>query len=153
MIGEEVLFADLDKARTYETYEGYLHYQEVLDAFVDISPYRDKLLDFLRRHGRASFVDLDDLPEPARAPHAENPEALVLRAEREEYLEDGLRLLVNLRDYLDTGLFLDHRITRGLLRAHAAAGGYEVVQCLTVCEDGERISSSAVRHSRSWNLR
>jgi len=33
--------------------------------------------------------------------------------------EDGLRLLVNLRDYLDTGLFLDHRITRGLLREYA----------------------------------
>jgi riboflavin kinase/FMN adenylyltransferase len=32
-----------------------------------------------------------------------------------------------------------------LLRAHAAAGGYEVVQCPTICADGERISSSAVR--------
>ena len=36
-----------------------------------------------------------------------------------EVQEDGLRLLVNLRDYLDTGLFLDHRITRGLLREYA----------------------------------
>ncbi len=34
-----------------------------------------------------------------------------------------------------------------LLRARAAAGGYEVVQCPTVSEDGERISSSAVRHA------
>jgi riboflavin kinase/FMN adenylyltransferase len=32
-----------------------------------------------------------------------------------------------------------------LLRMHAAAGGYEVVQCPTICADGERISSSAVR--------
>ena len=38
-----VLFADLDKARTYETYEEYMHYREVLDAFVDISPNRQKL--------------------------------------------------------------------------------------------------------------
>ncbi|MFE8032739.1 bifunctional 23S rRNA (guanine(2069)-N(7))-methyltransferase RlmK/23S rRNA (guanine(2445)-N(2))-methyltransferase RlmL [Thiohalocapsa marina] len=30
--------------------------------------------------------------------------------------EDGLRLLVNFEDYLDTGLFLDHRDTRRLLR-------------------------------------
>lgn len=56
--------------------------------------------------------------------------------------EDGLRFWVNLDDYLDTGLFLDHRMTRGLVRAespgkevlnlfaytgafsvHAAAGG------------------------------
>jgi riboflavin kinase/FMN adenylyltransferase len=32
-----------------------------------------------------------------------------------------------------------------LLRAHAAAGGYEVAQLPTVLEDGERVSSSAVR--------
>ncbi len=34
-------------------------------------------------------------------------------------MEDGLRFEVNFDDYLDTGLFLDHRITRGLLRAAA----------------------------------
>jgi len=34
--------------------------------------------------------------------------------------EAGCRLLVNFSDYLDTGLFLDHRITRGLIRQWAA---------------------------------
>jgi len=34
-----------------------------------------------------------------------------------------------------------------LLRAHATIGGYEVVQSNTVSEDGERISSSAVRNA------
>src|SRR5690606_33462062 len=34
--------------------------------------------------------------------------------------EAGLRLRVNFTDYLDTGLFLDHRITRARLRAAAA---------------------------------
>jgi 23S rRNA (guanine2445-N2)-methyltransferase / 23S rRNA (guanine2069-N7)-methyltransferase len=33
--------------------------------------------------------------------------------------ESGLRFYVNFTDYLDTGLFLDHRITRGLLREAA----------------------------------
>lgn len=33
--------------------------------------------------------------------------------------EQGLRFLVNFEDYLDTGLFLDHRITRARLRAAA----------------------------------
>jgi 23S rRNA (cytosine1962-C5)-methyltransferase len=33
--------------------------------------------------------------------------------------ESGLRFLVNLTDYLDTGLFLDHRTTRGLVREEA----------------------------------
>jgi 23S rRNA (cytosine1962-C5)-methyltransferase len=31
--------------------------------------------------------------------------------------ESGLKFLVNLTDYLDTGLFLDHRITRGMVKA------------------------------------
>ena len=30
--------------------------------------------------------------------------------------EGGLQFIVNLSDYVDTGLFLDHRITRGLVR-------------------------------------
>jgi 23S rRNA (cytosine1962-C5)-methyltransferase len=33
--------------------------------------------------------------------------------------EGGLRFQVNLTDYLDTGLFLDHRLTRGMVRAES----------------------------------
>src|SRR5688500_4027114 len=33
--------------------------------------------------------------------------------------ENGLKFLVNLSDYLDTGLFLDHRLTREKVRAEA----------------------------------
>ncbi len=33
--------------------------------------------------------------------------------------EGGLTFLVNFDDYLDTGIFLDHRVTRDLVRAHA----------------------------------
>ncbi|HVG17052.1 MAG TPA: class I SAM-dependent methyltransferase [Chitinophagaceae bacterium] len=33
-----------------------------------------------------------------------------------EVNEGGLKFIINLSDYLDTGLFLDHRITRGLIR-------------------------------------
>jgi 23S rRNA (guanine2445-N2)-methyltransferase / 23S rRNA (guanine2069-N7)-methyltransferase len=63
-----------------------------------------------------------------------------------EVVEDTLRFRVNLRDYLDTGLFLDHRLTRALVgklargravlnlfaytgtaSVHAAAGGAERV--------------------------
>ena len=32
-----------------------------------------------------------------------------------EVVESGARLLVNLDDYIDSGLFLDHRITRGMV--------------------------------------
>ena len=37
-----------------------------------------------------------------------------------EVEENGLRFLVNLTDYLDTGLFLDHRNTRQLVRAESS---------------------------------
>jgi 23S rRNA (cytosine1962-C5)-methyltransferase len=35
-------------------------------------------------------------------------------------LESGLSFIVNLSDYLDTGLFLDHRVTRQMVREKAA---------------------------------
>lgn len=50
-------------------------------------------IDFLRRHGRFSFTELDELPEPLSSPLSDSPEQLLLRAEHRAYLEDGLRLL------------------------------------------------------------
>lgn len=41
-----------------------------------------------------------------------------------EVREGGLRFLVNLTDYLDTGLFLDHRPTRALIRGVARGGRF-----------------------------
>ena len=50
-------------------------------------------LDFLRRHGRASFSQIEDMPVPPTSPSEESPEELVLAGERRSYMEDGLRLL------------------------------------------------------------
>jgi uncharacterized protein len=51
------LLAELDEARTFETYKEYLHYREVLDAFVDISPYRrEKLLEVLAQTGASGVI-------------------------------------------------------------------------------------------------
>src|ERR1051326_2185276 len=44
-------------------------------------------LDFLRRSGRVSFSELDELPEPVAVSAMESPEQMVLRTERREYLE------------------------------------------------------------------
>ena len=38
--------------------------------------------------------------------------------------ENGLKFIVNLSDYLDTGLFLDHRITRQMVREQSAEKMY-----------------------------
>src|ERR1700685_1774930 len=46
-------------------------------------------IDFLRRSGRVSFSDIDEMVDPVSSPD-ESPEELVLRAEHREYLETGL---------------------------------------------------------------
>jgi len=46
------------------------------------------------------------------------------RGEFQVVAEAGLRFRVNFTDYLDTGLFLDHRITRARLRDAAARGRF-----------------------------
>jgi RNA polymerase sigma-70 factor (ECF subfamily) len=52
-------------------------------------------IDFLRRSGRMSFTDIDDLPEAFSSSPAESPEQLLLRAERRQYLESGLNVLTD----------------------------------------------------------
>ena len=50
-------------------------------------------IDFLRRHGRVNFCEIDEMPEPLATSPGESPEHLVLRAERQSYLEAGLNTL------------------------------------------------------------
>jgi RNA polymerase sigma-70 factor (ECF subfamily) len=50
-------------------------------------------IDFLRRHGRVNFTEIDALVDPLRVPAERNPESQLLRGEQQKYLEDGLRLL------------------------------------------------------------
>jgi RNA polymerase sigma-70 factor (ECF subfamily) len=46
-------------------------------------------IDFLRRSGRVSYLELETAPES----HAESPEQILLRSEERNYLADGMRLL------------------------------------------------------------
>ncbi len=50
-------------------------------------------IDFLRKAGRVSMTELDELPEPVKVSREENPEERVLRNEQRGYLEGGLRSL------------------------------------------------------------
>jgi 23S rRNA (guanine2445-N2)-methyltransferase / 23S rRNA (guanine2069-N7)-methyltransferase len=52
-------------------------------------------------------------------------------AERHAVAEGGLKFWVNFRDYLDTGLFLDHRIMRAMLRAWAKDTDFLNLFCYT----------------------
>jgi 23S rRNA (guanine2445-N2)-methyltransferase / 23S rRNA (guanine2069-N7)-methyltransferase len=69
-------------------------------------------------------------------------------AERHVVQEGGLKFWVNFRDYLDTGLFLDHRIVRGMLREWAQGADFLNLFCYTgsatvyAAAGGARSSSS-----------
>jgi 23S rRNA (guanine2445-N2)-methyltransferase / 23S rRNA (guanine2069-N7)-methyltransferase len=52
-------------------------------------------------------------------------------AERHAVSEGGLKFWVNFRDYLDTGLFLDHRIMRAMLRSWAKDTDFLNLFCYT----------------------
>lgn len=58
-------------------------------------------------------------------------ERIEARGERFEVSEGGHRFLVNLADYLDTGLFLDHRPTRARVGAEAAGKRFLNLFCYT----------------------
>ena len=52
-------------------------------------------IDFLRRAGRVSFSELEELPEPVAVSALESPEQLVLRSERREHLKSALDILTS----------------------------------------------------------
>jgi 23S rRNA (guanine2445-N2)-methyltransferase / 23S rRNA (guanine2069-N7)-methyltransferase len=72
-----------------------------------------------------------------------------------EVREGANRFLVNFNDYLDTGLFLDHRLTRGLLAAKAAGRRFlnlfAYTGTATVCAvRGGATASTTVDMSRTY---
>ena len=107
-----------------------------------IERYEDKLYlaEYQRRHGMSEEAHAEWLESciPAISEVLETPDEKIyfrqrrrkagrqdqyekLASEEEFFVvrEAGLSFRVNLTDYLDTGLFLDHRITRGMVRAEA----------------------------------
>jgi len=108
-----------------------------------IERYEDKLYlaEYQRRHGMTDEEHAAWLEScvPTVSEVLETPDEQIFYRERrrkagrldqyeklasgQEYFEvkeAGLSFRVNLTDYLDTGLFLDHRITRGMVREEAA---------------------------------
>src|SRR5690349_19456941 len=49
-------------------------------------------IDFLRRHGKVNFCEVETLIEPLREP-SDTPEQALLRSEHRAYLEEGLSVL------------------------------------------------------------
>ncbi len=122
----EYAFA-IDLYRTGESQESWLYVQEyAAPAEIEVEAVR-------RRRGEV----LASLPDVAGVP----PERIRVRTRRrtargDQYqrlgeqerfhlvMEGGLKFQVNFENYLDTGLFLDHRITRSRLRSAAHGGRF-----------------------------
>jgi 23S rRNA (cytosine1962-C5)-methyltransferase len=108
-----------------------------------IELYEDKIYiaEYLRRHGMKDeehdawlnlclavisevtgvAPELMYVRQRKRMSHREDQyEKMDTRQEFFTALESDMKFLVNLTDYLDTGLFLDHRITRGMVKETAA---------------------------------
>jgi 23S rRNA (guanine2445-N2)-methyltransferase / 23S rRNA (guanine2069-N7)-methyltransferase len=89
-----------------------------LPRVFDVGPERVHLRLRQRQSGAAQYQPLHE--------GAEGPAGKVFVVQ-----EAGLRFLVNLDDYLDTGLFLDHRLTRARLRERAAGVHFLNLFCYT----------------------
>ncbi len=50
------LLSELDEARTFETYAGYVHYREVLDDLTNISPYSREVIETLSQYGKSGAI-------------------------------------------------------------------------------------------------
>ncbi|MEO8026210.1 MAG: sigma-70 family RNA polymerase sigma factor [Bryobacteraceae bacterium] len=96
-------------------------------------------IDFLRRHGRVNFCEIDEVAEPLTSPAA-SPEQEVLRTERREMLDAGLRRLTErertallLRDVegMDAEEVAQHLgCSKATVRSHIANGRVKFRQFL-----------------------
>ena len=120
-----------------------LYERDVPDVPLIVDRYENALhiAEFVRPHDRsaAQHADWLDLMARTASKVLEVPRGLVFLKQRDRQRgadqyqrvderearftvnEGGLKFIVNLSDYVDTGLFLDHRVTRQMVR-DAAAG-------------------------------
>jgi 23S rRNA (guanine2445-N2)-methyltransferase / 23S rRNA (guanine2069-N7)-methyltransferase len=122
----EYAFA-IDLYRTVDTQEDWLYVQEYA------APAEIEREAVQRRRGEvlASLPGVAAVPPERtrvrtrrRTPRGEQYGKLGERQRFHIVAEADLRFRVNFDDYLDTGLFLDHRLTRARLRAAAAAKSF-----------------------------
>jgi len=119
----EYAFA-IDVYRTVEPEDTWLYVQEyAAPAEIEAAAVRRRRGEALAALPAATGVPSEriKLRTRRRTSRGEQYDKLDNRSDSHVVLEGGLQFIVNFDDYLDTGLFLDHRITRARLR-EAAAG-------------------------------
>jgi 23S rRNA (guanine2445-N2)-methyltransferase / 23S rRNA (guanine2069-N7)-methyltransferase len=100
---------------------------------VDVHGARERRRDVLAALPQVMQVPLEQIHSRVRKPQkgAEQYEKRALDAGRIAVREAGLGFWVNFGDYLDTGLFLDHRSVRGMLREWARDADFLNLFCYT----------------------
>jgi len=114
-------------ALAVDLYEGWAHVQEyAAPATVDPAKAEARLADALAAIPNAVGIPADRviLKIRRRQKGLAQYERQATTDQFHEVHEGGLRFLVNLADYLDTGLFLDHRPTRALIRGLISGGRF-----------------------------
>jgi 23S rRNA (guanine2445-N2)-methyltransferase / 23S rRNA (guanine2069-N7)-methyltransferase len=118
----EYAFA-IDLYRTIEPEAGWLYVQEyAAPAEIELDAVRRRRGEAMSTLTEVTGVASDRIRVRLRR-RTKRGEQYNKVADQESYhrvQEGGLRFRVNFDDYLDTGLFLDHRLTRQRLRAAAA---------------------------------
>lgn len=106
-----------------DRYEDHLHLTEYSTAYQRTADQHARWLD---RMAKTASETLDVVPSNVffkrrnrQVGHTQHEHIADLKYEL-QVREGGLRFIVNLSDYIDTGLFLDHRITRSMVRDVAA---------------------------------
>lgn len=105
-----------------DRYEDHLHITEY-DRPHERSPWRHIAWLELMRQTAATTLELElpnvHLKSRQKVRDGSQYEKLDSAGEMLEVNEGGLKFLVNMTDYVDTGLFLDHRVARSLVRDEA----------------------------------
>jgi len=127
--------ADLPEyAAAIDIYADHLHIQEyAAPASIDEAKAITRWRELVRGAGEALNVPRERiaLKQRARGKGGEKYGRLQHRGEFFEVREGGLKFLVNLHDYLDTGLFLDHRPLRARVRGLANGKRFLNLFCYT----------------------
>ena len=126
--------AAIDLYRAHPDATDYLHIQEyAAPASIDENLARTRLREIVRAAGEALEVPRERIAMKTRrrGKGGEKYGRLDERGDLLEVGEGGLRFFVNLWDYLDTGLFLDHRPLRARVREMSRGKRFLNLFCYT----------------------
>jgi len=116
------------------SHDRHVHLQEYAPPH-DVNPEgaRERRREVLAVVPQVLGIPLERMHSRVRRPRSarDQYEKLATTAERHVIGEGGLEFWINFRDYLDTGIFLDHRLVRARLRAWADGADFLNLFCYT----------------------